>query len=467
MLNTFMMSVPYAIAFLLGMGIPVGIFVLYQLTKRWTDTSKLVVILWCVCIGSILNIVLTTRILNLEALRRLTIDDFTSGFWSSRLLTLFLLGFSLTVILGSWASSMRNKPADPGSKIAWAFLVYLLGTILIGVVGPTVPAFSYKSLYVPIVLGALYFLANLDVRRFQMHLKLMLLLPVLGSLVAAMIAPDFALLRPYDGVLGLDFRLYGVATHANSLGPIALLLMLVEIYFPSVLFFRILILSASFSVFLLAQSKTAWLAAIGLLIFVYMPYQIKFSKKNTSLDRQLIYVVGLISVALLMVGYGAFQTYKLAHLFEEGDFATFTGRTYIWRLTMDEFFKNPLFGYGPELWGWEYRLKTGLFYVGQAHNQFVETLGKAGGIGFALLLAYLIVLFQQAIKQFRDSRGFVLALFVILIFRCITEAPLENGVILEWAFFTHALLVVFMVHYARASPKEAAPANVLATVGTA
>ena len=90
-----------------------------------------------------------------------------------------------------------------------------------------------------------------------------------------------------------------------------------------------------------------------------------------------------------------------------------------------------------------------MFHVGHAHNQFLQTLGEAGVVGLVLLILQLLTLFYAACHQFVATRGFVLSLLVLLLARCVTEAPLRSEGLLSWATFVHVLLMAVACHHMR------------------
>jgi O-antigen ligase len=117
----------------------------------------------------------------------------------------------------------------------------------------------------------------------------------------------------------------------------------------------------------------------------------------------------------------------------------------IWEITLKEWWANPLFGYGPTLWDIDYRIAHGQLEAGQAHNQFVQTLGDSGLLGLLALLSYLMMLFYYAMKYTKESKGVLLALVLVLLLRCFTESPFRLIVFLEPAFLTHLILFTLLV----------------------
>lgn len=445
-------AAPYVIAFGLAVALVVGPFALHGMTRRWTDTWRAATILWLIAISAVLNIVLVPRKLFLNADGPTVdvsayIEGATQAGWLSRLFTIGLIGFALAMLLSAWLSSKKTWRKDPVWTLGIVLALYYLLNILAGASVVGVPGFNHKSLYLPIVLGALIALPHVDFTRLIVHLKLILAVVMVMNLVAAMAFPDFALLRPYAGQLpGIDFRLYGVTAQANALGPIALLLLLLELYFPSRALLHWPVLAVAMANFLLAQSKTAWVIALVILIFAYLPY--RFIALQTRADGHAAAIKLILVLIASLIGLGlAVSSVDVDRLFSS-EVLSLTGRSAIWADTLAEFERHPLFGYGPSLWGFEYRLKMGKLAAGQAHNQFIQTLGESGLVGFVLLLAYLGILLRLALYSFRQSRGFSLALYVLILVRCVTEAPLR-GVVNDWTFFTHATLLIVLASYVR------------------
>jgi O-antigen ligase len=133
------------------------------------------------------------------------------------------------------------------------------------------------------------------------------------------------------------------------------------------------------------------------------------------------------------------------------------GRTSVWQYAWAEFQRNQLFGYGPGLFGTAYRslLPAQLQFAGEAHNQFMQTLGEAGLVGLAGLVGYLVLSSRAALRCRQSTRGLSLALMLSLVVRMAAEAPLQNyGV--NIALFSH-LAVLAVLLYGREA--EAAPAE--------
>jgi O-antigen ligase len=210
---------------------------------------------------------------------------------------------------------------------------------------------------------------------------------------------------------------------------------------------RVLQIVADVAVLVLAQSKTAWVAGVIVLLLVSVPLGLA-PRRRRGFGPAVFTVLCCIAVLVVaLVGLAQFDV--LGYLDRNAQIETLTGRTQIWDITLQGWHESDLFGYGREIWGAERMLKFRLFHVGQAHNQFVQTLGEAGLMGMVLLLAYLGVMLHAALSRFAASRGLVLSLYVLVFARCVTEAPLRIDGVQSWPTFTSILLVMFACHFMR------------------
>ena len=463
------MNLSLALPALIVIGFAFGVALLgllqYRLGGRVSAEWRATLMVVVVGIGALLSIALQSRTLSETRIEEGVVvmaEDFADGFAASRWLSLLLLAASLVEVARGVAAARVNPQRDPATPILYALLAYYGGTLLIQAVASEHTGFSYKSLYVPIVLMAAYYLPVRRVGLLLAAAKWVMLLLTLGSLGAAVVAPDFVLHRPDPGLLpGIDWRLYGLTSHANTLAPIALLAIVLELYTPSRLrMLRWVHLSAAFAVFVLAQSKTTWGAAPVILAMVYLPFWLRpggdAAERGRHFNRFVWTLVALIVGVVALTG-ALVATDAIDYVQRKADLATLTGRTQIWDITLQAWRENVLFGWGPEVWGAERRLHLLMFHVGHAHNQVVQTLGEAGLVGLALLLVYLGALLYAALHRFVATRGLVLALLILMLVRCITEAPMRVEGLLSWATFLHLLLLVLACHALR-QPSGEAPA---------
>ena len=129
--------------------------------------------------------------------------------------------------------------------------------------------------------------------------------------------------------------------------------------------------------------------------------------------------------------------------------ASLTNRDLIWSYAIAEWERNPLFGYGPGLFGLEYRTLIGIPKAFHAHNQVMQSLGSGGWFGVIGLLLYMGVLAYYAIRAARPTRGLSLALLLFILLRSITEVPLRVDGLMNGEFFVHLLLMMVVLRPAR------------------
>jgi O-antigen ligase len=101
-----------------------------------------------------------------------------------------------------------------------------------------------------------------------------------------------------------------------------------------------------------------------------------------------------------------------------------TGRDRIWAIAWEEWARNPVFGHGPGIWDERFRASIGMANATHAHNQFMDTLSRAGTVGAAGLTLYAAVLLTMSLRFARATQGLSLGLFLALLLRSISEVPL-------------------------------------------
>jgi O-antigen ligase len=108
--------------------------------------------------------------------------------------------------------------------------------------------------------------------------------------------------------------------------------------------------------------------------------------------------------------------------------ASGNGRAPIWRFALNQWQGSPLLGVGPHAWGDFIATGAVPADVGQAHNQFLESLLTLGIVGLALLLAIFACWLLSATRAISATGEWVhiyLLLFVLV--TSLFEAPLVLG----------------------------------------
>jgi O-antigen ligase len=275
------------------------------------------------------------------------------------------------------------------------------------------------------------------------------LIMMLVSLLAALIKPDLALQPNYQGwVPALKVRLWGLGSNANSIGPLALVLLLLEFMQPSNRsWLRLFTWIAALVVLVLAQSKTVWASGfvVGLVILGYR------RGRSEAGGVKLGFV--LFIILLLLVGCLGLMFVDIERILQKlsltqagGDISTLTGRTQIWAVAIKVWEDAPLFGYGLSAWGAEHRSSIGLPFAFHAHNQLMQSLSVAGSVGAGALIVYFVGLWVAAWQAASRTRGVSLGLMLFISIRAVSEAPLELTGLFVGETFMHLLLFMIIVN---------------------
>ena len=373
----------------------------------------------------------------------------SSGTGVLRLITATVVGMCAATVIATLFRQGRAMPADPRQPAPagqWLFATfcafYLCNAVFNSAFG-TVPSFVHGLLYLPVTFAAVYLWRNAPVDTFVGFIKWALVAFMLGSLALAAAAPALAIQSGYKSwVPGLSIRLWGLASNPNSLGPLALLLLLLEWMQPSSRqWLRWLTAGLGLLVLLMAQSKTAWAAGLAVLPVIAW---YRFGRAPAG-GMRIGFALSLIAGLLLLTGSLAFVDVgrawdRIADTQIGTDVTTLTGRLQIWAAAIEAWRQSPVFGYGPTAWGAMHRFALGMPFAFSAHNQFLQSMSVAGTLGLLSLLAYLAVLGTYCWRAADATRGASAALFLFVLLRCLTEAPFAPGSLFTGDAVTHLLL---------------------------
>lgn len=129
--------------------------------------------------------------------------------------------------------------------------------------------------------------------------------------------------------------------------------------------------------------------------------------------RVIIVIYTLIFISVVVIQEGSIVKQLVAELF--GKSLTFTGRTKIWKFTIEEFLKEPIWGQG--LMGIEeYVALTSNRYATNAHNYILSILVSGGVIAFIQYMILHITTFRRSDKTYQmEDMIWVCAIYVSLI----------------------------------------------------
>ena len=385
-----------------------------------------------------------------------------AGKWFTRMIIVATLTICVARMVAA-AFSHENRGTRGGVLFAGFWIYFLTAIVLTSALG-THPEFKHDQYYVPFLFAAVYASRAQDPEMALGFAKVGLFIFLLASCLVSLVAPELTIEPNYHSwIPGVTWRFWGLEIHANSMGPLALVYLLVALHQPfERRWLQHLGLFLGVAVLLLAQSKTTWTAAaitVPLLLIMR-------SGAWGAAAFSLLSLGGVIGIALLVLPALGITLDALSETQQGYEASRFTGRDVIWSLALQEWMRNPLFGYGISMWNDSYRMQIGMDHAVSAHNQFLQTLSVAGSIGLIGLLVYLGILVRYAVRAARPSRGLSVALLILVLLRCVTETPLQLESFLSGAFVTHLLLFHLAVAGQRA-PSPAPAAQMVPAVSAA
>jgi hypothetical protein len=368
--------------------------------------------------------------------------------WAQRFVSLFLLLVSIQRIADHF---VHRKPM-PSAVLAWAYIAYWTGTVATPALLGSHPQIGHEFLYSLVIgIGGLMVTAQ-DAPKIVNRARDALFVFILVGVLLIPIQPAMVLDLKYNQGLipGLP-RLGGLAPHAVAMGMFAQTFLLCLWARPyEHRWLTLLAWVTGLGALFMAQSKTAWIA------FVLCAIAMLAVRNGGKLWRRLgdpregafgiVVCLGVMLFGAALLGWvllGDVEA-QLSDFFDTAQGAqlvSMTGRDQIWAIAIEEWHANKLFGYGPGLWDEEFRASIGLPNATSAHNQFMDTLARAGTVGAIALVFYAAVLCVMSLRYAKTTGGLSLALFIALALRSVSEVPLLLfGYGTE--FFVHLLLVL-------------------------
>ena len=378
------------------------------------------------------------------------------------LISLLILAVCGERIIAHW---QQRHTVPPAWLLLIAFFVFWACTVAAPALFGAHPQLSHDDVY-PMVIGVAATLAS-SLERDQ-ALKAardaIFIFMLLGLLIVP-ISPNIVLDSAYSQGLmpGLP-RLAGLSPHPVSMGLLSQLGLLCLMARPyQQRWLDRLAWTAGLTSLFLAQSKTAWLAfflCVGTLLVVQRGPAAwrRFSDPM----RPAAGMTTLVGVMLAVVMLATVLTYgdlgerisAFINTPEGAQLTSLTGRDRIWAIAFDEWQRNPVFGYGPGIWDEAFRASIGMPNATHGHNQFMDTLSRAGTVGAIGLTLYSIVLLILSLRFTRATQGLSLALLLTLMLRSISEVPL-----LMFGYSTEMFIHVLLLLVLAAATQEARKAK--------
>lgn len=391
----------------------------------------------------------------------------------SQIFTLLLLVVAseriARALLGGELKQVQTLPLL-GATLLFYFIINFL-TPLLGLYAE----FQHNFLYAPLVALALYAVAQRDGHEPIIRIVRNAYVVFLGlGLAVLLVRPSMMASFNYgEGIIpGFSIRYYGFGTHPNTVAAYCLMLLCCLWACP---FERRSINRLGWAIgiisLVLTQSKTSvGLAASMFALMVLMSRTDDLRRLKGVGYRPLTASAAGALAALMALGAlgvlvalltGVIDTDKLAEQSRSDSLLTLTGRTFIWRLSLESLWDNPLFGYGADLWGPAFQQHM-QFFVSHAHNQYIHTLGDSGFVGLGALLIYCVALAVYSWRARRQTRWLSVALALYILLRGITEAPLIVDGVFGADFAAHMILLVLCVGGMRLRTRQEASGEVVA-----
>ncbi len=403
--------------------------------------------IYTIGLGNVLTELVGNRALTLKT--SLTFDEAAMATGKTPVfeaITFLCFYYCLLIILARFLSNRTGKFRFERNSL-WLFsgvLFFSLGRILSGFLG-SAPYFNENLLLLPLLFFAILLAMPVDYEWVIKQIKIVFLVILWGSFIAYIVSPSWAAGTYGSSWLpGVNTRLYGLTPHPNILGPLAAIFLIMEARKKSRrrLVFDIVNGLVAIWVLIYAQSKTAW----GALLLGYLALLLIRGFHQRFRGKYAWMLTAFLLVFLAVFSMAVINFPEILRLLQSNEAVyTFTGRLPVWKITLDVFGKNPLFGYGPRLWDLDFRMNLGegRTFAGHAHNQFVHSLGETGLVGFSFLIFYWGVLFVSSIKISRMTNGMSVFFLVFLFIRSVSETPFENEN-LNFSFLVH--LILFLIY---------------------
>jgi len=394
--------------------------------------------------------------------------------WLQRLVSVLVLTLAGERIITHWIT--RDKHAQAPVMLV-TFVVFWAGTVAAPALFGAHPYLSHDYVY-PLVIGIAAVLASGIERDMAFRAaRNALMVFMIASLLLVPFKPALVLDASYSqGLLPGVPRLAGLAPHAVSMGMLAQLALLCMLAHPyKHRWLNRLAWAMGLGVLFLAQSKTAWISFVlcsaSILLIrggrVFLRRAADPLRPEAGIAFLLAFMAAVSAVTLVLM-FGEVDT-RLSNFFDSAQgaqLASLTGRDQIWAIAYDEWQRNPVFGYGPTLWGESFRASIGMPNATHAHNQFMDTLSRSGVVGATALVLYAGLLLVLSLRYAGATGGLTLALFLALAMRAMSEVPL-----LLFGYgpelVTHGLLLMTLAAAASEARVRKQPARASATTARA
>lgn len=407
-----------------------------------------IVMIWMLALAPALSVIVTPRVFDAHLTNFIAAGAEHHGIipWFIGKLQTYGIFTVAFIFIAKYKQKSRSKSSGGLQKLLMTIILYSLVPFLVTLAtSKTRPTLGMLGL--PFVFTATYYLPSISPEEIAKHVRIALAaLYIYGTILAVIIAPDWAIESGYSTELSyVDFRLYGMAVHANTLSSF-LFIFLVLGWIPGARF-RMEKLHVFLAVMLMvvAQSKTIILI---FLIILLLKLSAKFINKMYARKTFRYSAFILIPLFATTAISFALKNKYLLEITQNPEVMSLTGRLNLWIITYTLWLEKPWFGHGMDLWSTEMQLDyaslMGGWLAPHAHNQLLQTLGESGVVGATLLLIIYCLLGKESWKLFSFTGGVSFFLFIYLVLRSLTEVPIVLQVT-QSNFYTFWIIYALLI----------------------
>ncbi|MBZ5583964.1 MAG: O-antigen ligase family protein [Acidobacteriia bacterium] len=267
----------------------------------------------------------------------------------------------------------------------------------------------------------------MELAKYVSKMLLLFRLLLWMSLIVAILLPNHAWQHAYSVgfIPGIKDRFVGIGEHANGMGAIASIAVLLEL--DRLLAGRagrwlsILHIGIGSALAILTQSKTSLIACAVCGIYLVLGRETRLISR---LARALV-----LATAVLVVGcvvWSAISDWAASH---QSSLVALSGRVPLWSYYWELGLQRPWFGYGRALWV-ELSNNPALRYqwaAGNAHNQLLQSFLMCGVFGVVCLVSYVTALFRKRRGMDARYRTLFTGCLLFMVIRSFSEAGFEPG----------------------------------------
>lgn len=268
------------------------------------------------------------------------------------------------------------------------------------------------------------------------------------NIIILFLVPYWALQHGYTigWIEGLTVRLYGISGHPNNISSIMLLYVFFTIFNQSIgVKTKVLSIFCAFFLILISQSKTIMLILfVSFLYLFYLTIEKHLNKQLKAFYKGVVALLLLMFFAVFFFSLGNYESFLIDTLGQArfNRLSTLTGRDVIWKITLEQFYINPIFGYGPGLYEQKSLFLSRLgFTPGHAHNQIFQTIGETGLLGLFSLSMVFVFLYKLIFIEIKNDI-LLKVLFLALFLRMITQSVFRGG--FDEVFLFQMILLVLL-----------------------